>query len=368
MRRSYLWAAGIAGVLALWMASPLLLPLLTGAAPHDEGGAVVAEGEAAPSVQKLFRVRTKTFTAEAYQAIVSAQGVTEASSHVEARSRASGATLAVMAKQGSEVKKGDILCEVDLGSWTTDMARAEADRASAERDLNAAEKLLRQRYASESQVIALRARMEAADAAIATMKLEKDYKSILSPADGVLIEKPVEAGTLLSPGDLCATVSTLDPLLVVAQISERYIPFVTEGFAASAKLATGETVEGKVRFIAKTSDIATRTFKVELEVPNPGARIRQGVTAELQAKLPPLAAHKLPGSILSLDDKGMFGVRVLNADDTTMFTPVTVVAQAPDGMWVTGLPTSVEVVTLGQDFVRDGEKVDPVLETADASQ
>ena len=366
MRRSYLWAAGIAGVLALWMASPHVLPLLTGAAPQGEGG--VAEGEAAPAVQKLFRVRTKSFTAEAYQAIVSAQGATEASSHVEARSRTSGTILAVMAKQGSEVKKGDILCEVDLGSWTTDMARADADRASAERDLNAAEKLLRQRYATESQVVSLRARMQAADATIASMKLEKDYKTILSPVDGVLIDKPVEAGTLLSPGDLCATVSALDPLLVVAQVSERYIPFVTEGFAAIAKLATGETVAGKVRFIAKTSDIATRTFKVELEVPNPGAKIRQGVTAELQAKLPPLPAHKLPGSILSLDDKGLFGVRVLNADDTTTFTPVTVVAQAPDGMWVTGLPASVELVTLGQDFVRDGEKVDPVVETADASQ
>lgn len=368
MRRSYLWAAGIAGVLTIWMASPKWLPLLTGAASHTETATATAEGETAPAVHKLFRVRTKTFNAQAYQAVVSAQGVTEASSRVEARSRVTGTVLAVMAKQGSEVKKGDILCEVDLGTWTTDMARAAADQASATRDLNAAEKLLRQRYASEASVVSLRARLEAADAAIADMKLQKDYKTISAPADGVLIDKPVEAGTLLSPGDLCATVSSLDPLLVVAQVSERYIPYVTEGFAASANLATGETVEGKVRFIAKSSDIATRTFKIELEVPNPGARIRQGVTAELQAKLPPVAAHKLPGSILSIDDQGKFGVRIVNGDDTTTFTPVTAIAQVPDGMWVTGLPASAEIVILGQDFVRDGEKVDPVLETADAGQ
>ena len=67
---------------------------------------------------------------------------------------------------------------------------------------------------------------------------------------------------------------------------------------AKAKLATGEVVDGKVSFISKTADLATRTFKVELEVANPGERMREGVTTELSVGLPPQLAQKLPGSIL----------------------------------------------------------------------
>ena len=137
---------------------------------------------------------------------------------------------------------------------------------------------------------------------------------------------------------------------------------------AKAKLVTGEEVIGKVHFISKTADLTTRTFKVELELANPGERMREGVTTEISVGLPPQLAQKLPGSILVLNDAGTFGVRVLNAYNTTQFQPVEVIAQEIDGMWVLGLPNTVKIVTLGQDYVRDGEKVDPVVETAEAAQ
>ena len=96
--------------------------------------------------------------------------------------------------------------------------------------------------------------------------------------------------------------------------------------------------------------------------------MREGVTTELSVGLPPRLAQKLPGSVLILNDAGKFGVRVLNADNTTQFTPVEVIAQDIDGMWVTGLASSVNLVVLGQDYVRDGEKVDPAVETAEVTQ
>ncbi len=370
MRKSYLWAVGIAGVLSLWMASPYIMSVVSGA-PHEEAGETAgvtgAEGAAA-APEKLFRVRTRVMKAQVYMAAVTAQGATEASSNVEARSRTTGIVLNTPVKQGQSVKKGDLLCEIDLGSWEADMLRAEADAVSAGRDLAATEKLARQRYATEAQLMSLRARKEAADATIAALKLTRQYKEIKAPADGVLILKPAESGTLLQPGELCATVAALDPLLIVVQVGERFIPYLIEGYPATAHLATGEDVRGTVRFIAKSSDVATRTFRVELEVPNPGGKLRQGVSAELRAEMPPVPAHKLPGSVMSLNDAGQFGVRIVKDDKTTEFVPVTVIEQAADGMWVTGLPATATVVTVGQDFVKDGEKVEAVIDTADAAQ
>lgn len=370
MRKSYLWAVGIAGVLSLWMVSPYLVSAITGGS-HEEAGtaAGVTGGDAtAAAPAKLFRVRTRDFSAQPYLAAVTAQGATEASANVEVRSRTTGIILNTAVKQGQVVKKGDLLCDIDLGPWEADMLRAEADAVSAGRDLAATEKLALQRYATEAQLMSQRARKDAADASVAALRLERQYKSITAPVDGVLIHKPAESGTLLQPGALCATVSTLDPLLVVVQVGERFVPYLTEGYPASARLATGEDVRGTVRFIAKASDVATRTFRVELEVANPGSRMRQGVSAALKAELPPVPAHKLPGSAMSLNDAGLFGVRIVQADMTTQFVPVTVIEQAADGMWVTGLPATATIVTVGQDFVKDGEKVETVVDTADAAQ
>ena len=371
MRKSYLWAFGIAAVLGIWMASPYLMALVTGGSSNGEVESAAASGTggaAAEAPVKLFRVRTKSFQAQPYLAAVNAQGTTEASANVDVRARSNGVALSVPVRQGQEVKAGDVLCEIDIGSWKTDMLRAEAEKVSADRDLGATEKLAKQRYATESQLMSQRARKEAADAAVAALNLEKDYKTVKAPVGGVLIQKPAEAGTLFQPGDLCATVSTLDPLLVAVSISERFVGYLVEGYPAEAKLATGETVQGKVKFIAKSADAATRTFRVELEVPNPGAKLRQGVTAALRAQLPPVQAHKIPGSILSLNDEGKLGVRIVKPDSTTEFVMVTIIEQVPDGMWVTGLPPSADIITVGQDFVKDGEKVEAVVDTADAGQ
>jgi multidrug efflux system membrane fusion protein len=358
MRKSYIWATAITLGLGLWMASPYLI----GASPSEEGATVETA-----AAEKLFKVRVKTFTAIPRVAVVTANGVTAASKRVDARARTTGTIMESLVAQGQSVKAGDVLCKLDMASREADLAQAKASLASAQRDFEATEKLVKNSYATQAKLWSEKARLDLAQALLMGIETDVGYLDIKAPVDGVLIEKPAEAGSLLAIGGLCATISKLDPLLVAVQISESYVPYVVEGMTAKAKLATGEEVNGKVSFISKTADLATRTFKVELEVANPGERMREGVTTELSVGLPPQLAQKLPGSVLILNDAGKFGVRVLNADNTTQFQPVDVIAQEIDGMWVTGLDNSVNIVVLGQDYVRDGEKIEPVVETAEAT-
>jgi membrane fusion protein, multidrug efflux system len=360
MRKSYLWAGAIAVGLGVWMATPYLA-----------GAPATEQHEASPAVEaaeKLFKVRVKTFTAIPRVAVVTANGVTAASRRVDARARTNGTIMESLFKQGQSVKEGDVLCRLDMADRESNLVQAKASLASAQRDFEATERLVKNSYATDSKLWADKARVDAAQAQVESIETDLTYLEVKSPVNGVLIEKPMEAGSLLAPGGLCATVSELDPLLVAVQISESNISYVVEGMTAKARLATGEEVDGKVSFISKTADLSTRTFKVELEIANPGELMREGVTTELSVGLPPRLAQKLPGSILILNDAGKFGVRVLNDDSTTQFQPVEVIAQEIDGMWVTGLANTVKIVTLGQDYVRDGEKVDPVVETAGVTQ
>jgi membrane fusion protein, multidrug efflux system len=365
MRKSYLWATAITVGLGLWMASPYIMAKVSGGAVASEEAAAPAEAPA----DKLFRVRVKTFTAIPRVAFVSANGITAASKRVDARARTNGNVLGSNFRQGQGVKAGDVLCELDIGDRQSQIAQAKASLESAQRDFEATQKLAKNSYSTQSKLSSDQARLDAAKATLNSVEMDLGYLEIRSPVDGVLIEKPAEAGSLLAIGGLCATVSALDPLLVAVQVSESYVPYVAEGMAAKATLATGETVDGTVKFISKTAETTTRTFRVELEVPNPGEKMREGVTAELSVPLPPQMAQKLPGSVLGLNDVGNFGVRVLNeADNTTKFAPVEIIAQEQDGMWVTGLPDKVTLVTIGQDYVKDGEKVEPVVETAEIAQ
>ena len=364
MRKSYFWAAAITIGLGAWMYSPKLMPMIMGEAPPATEPEKTEETQAETVLP--FKVRVKTFTATQRVAEVTARGVTEASSRVEARARTSGAIIEQAFRQGDDVKAGDIMCKLDMGARQTQLAQAKALLASAQRDLDATTKLAKKNFATDAQLLSQRAAVDAAKSAIEQLELDISWVEIKAPVSGVLVDKPMEAGSLLSPGGLCGTISVLDPMLASTQVSERYIPYLREGMTAKARLATGQTVTGKVRNIAKSGDLATRTFKVELEIPNPNGQLREGVTAELAVSLPPIPAHKLPGSVLGLNDTGQFGVRLLNADKTTKFMPVQVISQDPDGMWIGGLPNEVTVVTTGQDYVRDGEIVEPVVETAEA--
>jgi multidrug efflux system membrane fusion protein len=148
-----------------------------------------------------------------------------------------------------------------------------------------------------------------------------------------------------------------DPFLVVGEVSERSVGTIRVGGPGWAKLVTGERVEGKVRFVSTSSNAATRTFRVELEFANPTGIIRDGVTAEMHITGDEVQAHRISPAILSLDEKGNIGVRIVDETKRVRFAPVSIVSEAADGMWVSGLPKSVRIITVGQDFVTIGQEV-----------
>jgi len=125
---------------------------------------------------------------------------------------------------------------------------------------------------------------------------------------------------------------------------------------------------GKVRYVSPSSEPDTRTFRVEVELPNPDGIARDGVTAVTRLALPVEKAHKISPAILTLSDEGIVGVRAVDGDDKTAFYPVKVLGGEDDGLWVGGLPEEVTVIVVGQEYVGDGETVQPVFETAGLSQ
>ena len=132
----------------------------------------------------------------------------------------------------------------------------------------------------------------------------------------------------------------------------------------SARLVTGQMVEGQIRYVGSRSDPATRTFTVELEVPNPSGRFAAGMSAELRISLEHALAHRIPASLLALDDAGVLGVKAVDEQGRVVFQPAQIVRADADWIWLGGLPERLRLITLGQGFVNPGATVTAVPEVA----
>lgn len=349
MNRSYLTAIFCILVIGAW----LLSGQLTEPAPEART-AIPAEAV------KRVAVRGQSITAQLRAGESLIRGRTEANRNVNLRTRVQGHVRTLPFAKGSRVKEGDLICKLTLDARGANVAEARAMVASRKLEYDAASELARKGHRSLTQAASAKAALDAAGAALRRAEIALSDISILAPFDGVIEALPVEIGDFLNEGGVCARIVDADPMLVIGQVPESAISAFQAGGKGSARLITGETAQGVVRFVAATADPQTRTFRIELEIANPDNALRDGVTAEIRVREAPVAAHFIAPSVLTLNDEGVIGVRIADADSRARFVPVTIIANALDGVWITGLPATVTVITAGQEYVTDGVLVDVV--------
>ena len=354
------------------------------------------------------RVRVVALDSRAQQidSAVVLRGRTEAARQVEVRAETSGLIVNEPLSKGTLVEAGDELCRIAPGTREVALqeanarlreakaripeararvAEAEARLAEAEINNRAAQSLSQSGFAAETRVAAAeaavssaqaqlesartglesaQAAVEGAHAAVAAAETEIDRLSITAPFGGVLESDTAELGTLLQPGQPCATVFQLDPLRLVGFVPETQVGRVSLGAPAQARMVSGQTASGEVSFVARSSDPETRTFRVEITAPNPDLALRDGQTAEISVASDGAAAHLLPASALTLDDTGTLGVRLVERGDdgdVAAFSAVELIRDSAEGVYVAGLPDEARVIVVGQEYVTDGVAIDVTL-------
>ncbi|MEX0368074.1 MAG: efflux RND transporter periplasmic adaptor subunit, partial [Ruegeria sp.] len=332
------------------------------------------------------------------------RGQTKAVRQVEVRAETTSTVISEPKRKGVFVEAGDLLCELDAGTRHAALAEARARKieaesripeaearldeararlAEAEINNTAARKLSETGYASETRRISTEAAMraaeagiksaeaglettragiEAATAAVAAAEREIDRLTIEAPFQGLLESDTAELGSLMQPGGLCATVIQLDPIKLVGFVPETEVNRITVGAMAGAELVTGLQVQGRVTFLSRSADETTRTFEVEITVPNPELLIRDGQTATIQISAEGAKAHLLPQSALTLNNEGQLGVRIVGANNVVDFLPVQLLRDSADGVWIGGLPETADVIVVGQEFVTEGVAVAPTYQ------
>ena len=335
---------------------------------------------AAKDVINPVSVVAMTSHAETVDSAVILRGRTEAARQVTVASETSGLVISEPIRKGAFVEQGDLLCQLAPGTRDAQLAEAQARLteaqgrvpeaeatvleasarvAEAEINVNAARSLSQDGYASETRLVSAEAALQAANAGVqrapsgvasaqagiqaaqagvASAEREIDRLYITAPFSGLLESDTAELGSLMQPGAPCATIIQLDPIKLVGFVPEANVGEITVGAMAGARLATGEEVVGQVTFLSRSADDQTRTFRVEVRVPNADLHISDGQTAEIIVASDGRVAHLLPASALTLDNEGTIGIRAVDDADITRFMPVGILRDTVDGIWVTGLP------------------------------
>lgn len=370
IRFSHVLAIGLtAGVAAYMLGGNTML---SGQGPIDPDAPVRAT-DTASGDPELFAVRARLFEAQERPSALLMRGRTEADASVAVSAETGGRIVEVAVHEGDMVARGDILCRLDEAARQAMVRQGRAAVAQAQIDLDAAQQLADNGFGAENRVLALQAAFDGAQSSLEQAELDLTRTVIRAPVDA-LVQLPLAVeGSQLAPGGLCATLLDTNPLVVTGQVSERQIAEISVGMDAQAQLVTGESVNGQVSFISASADDATRTFRVDVDVPNPDGSLRVGVTAQASIGLPSITGHLLPLSTLKLDDSGTIGVSLLDEEDRVVFQPVTLLGDEREGVWVAGLPATARVVVIGQDYVEPGQQVevtmveDGILQTSQAA-
>ncbi len=354
MNTSRIAAVGIVVVAGLWIASGHFLP-------HESAesrASVRSDGVAT----KPFRVAVIEAKVVEHSRKLVLAGRTEADRRVTVAARSGGVLTELRVRRGARVQEGDILAVLSDDARKAQVAQAESLVVQRRTELEAKRKLIVSGAVPKLELVNLESQLAAAEATLAAAQAELERGFVRAPFSGIVNDVTVEVGGVALPmmGREIATIVALDPMLAVVEVSERRLAGLRVGDTAEVKLVTGESQPGKIRFVARTASQGTRTYRVEIELPNRDGAIPDGISAEVAIPVAPMLAARIPRSALTIASTGDIGVRTVGSDGTVAFNRVSVVEDQQSFMWVAGLRDGARVIVQGQDFVRDGQTVETV--------
>ncbi|MFC7704283.1 efflux RND transporter periplasmic adaptor subunit [Plastorhodobacter daqingensis] len=273
------------------------------------------------------------------------------------RSRTDGIVEEAVA-QGTRVSAGDVVARLSTDDRDARLAGAEAQLAAAERDYNAAQQLFERGVGPEAEARARLAQLEAARAELRAIELDIENTRLQAPISGIVNQVLAEVGSFVSPGGEVLDIVQNDPLVAVVHVQQTAIERIRPGMAARVRFVGGGESEGVLRFVSPLADAATRTFRVEAEIPNQERDLPAGLSAEVIIPYQTVAAHRVSAALGRLDEQGRLGLHVLDDENRVTFAPVEVIRARADGVWVTGLPPRVRIVTISQGSLAVGQQVE----------
>lgn len=279
--------------ISLYILIPILLWMISGLFKNESIDEKIETTD-------LFSVQTRISYAVEYQPLIKLKATSYSETKVDVKAKTSGEVVKIGSIQGNLIKKDEVLCSLGV--------------------------------------------------------VELNRTEVKAPFTGY-IERIIKPGNFLERGQVCATIIKLDPISFFAGVPEYDINKVRVNQKINLELVTGDRIAGNLTFVSKSASPDTRTFRVGSMIKNPDGFIKDGLTANMSIEIDKVKAHKISPSILLLNDEGKLGIRIIKQDIFAQFIEIIILEDSEEGLWVTGIPETVEIIIQGQGFVEDGQEV-----------
>jgi multidrug efflux system membrane fusion protein len=326
------------------------------AANEDEKKTEAAEQPAAP----LRTVAVVTPPRVQHARAIRISGRTDAEKRVTLATRVMGVIESLPVKQGQRVERGDLVMRLDARDKEAAVQMAESVVTQRQAEFDAAERLVGGGNAPKLQADQARAALATAKSELESAKAELAQYAMYAPYNGVVDRVPVQRGSTILAGAEVATLINLDPLLAIGEVSERDLRYLKLGDTADIELVDGTTVKGTLRYISRDASSATRTYRIEVAIPNENKELPAGMTAEIKLLAESTDSVLLPRSVVTLSGDGDLGIRAVDKDDKVVFFPIDLVDDTPNGLVLGGIPADARIIVAGQDLVTEGDTVKAV--------
>ncbi len=260
-----------------------LAPLLWGCAavPADQQGSVSVAGlEQSQAGPRLTRVEEATIRPSAAGLELQLPGEVTGSADALLASSTGGFVEAVLVETGQTVRSGQALARVDTSTAVARREQALASYQLAEAELERVRKL--GDLASEAQLLAASTQARVAKASLDLAEIQVARSIITAPFAGVVSRVDLERGEVLAPGAPAIRLVKLDPVHVTVSLSDRDILVIQKGATVLVTTDAGATaLQGRVLHIDPAADLDTRSFLVDVEVPNEDRTLLPGMIASV---------------------------------------------------------------------------------------
>ncbi|WP_375752668.1 efflux RND transporter periplasmic adaptor subunit [Vibrio sp. HN007] len=304
----------------------------------------------------LAKVVYETFQSKATAKKVDLYGRTAPDRQAKLGAEVAGKITQLIVKKGDFVKKGQGIVQIDKVTLETQLERAKASLKLREKEYKAAQSLKSRGLQGEVAYTQAQSALIEAKAAVKDAQTALRNSLVKAPFDGIVDDIHVDLGDFISVGDPVAAFIDLKKLVIEADVSERHVQDLKMNQEARIRLINGDVVTGTLRYISRVSSASTNTFPIEIEIENIDGKVPAGISAEVELELETTTAIKVTPAMLALDEAGNLGVKTLE-EGIVHFVPIQLVKAEQDGVWLSGFDESVDIITVGQGFVRDGDSV-----------
>jgi len=286
-------------------------------------------------------------------------GFSEASRIVIIKSQVEGKVSSKTFEKGKFYKAGSQLVLVDPEDKIAKLKEMEALLNQRKKEYEVAEKLFEKGFRSEVKLSESRTNFENALALFEKSQVELNNTKILTPFDSTIEDSYVELGDYVKKGDNIAKIVDLDPIFIKINVTENEIDNLRLNQKTLIKISD-KSYKGHINYISKTSDPLTRNFKVEIQINNANKKIISGLSSEVIISLSEEDAYLIPSSLISLDNQGKIGVKVVKEKKVSFLT-VDIISDTGNGYWINSNSNKnledYMLITQGHEYVIEGENV-----------